>query len=335
MDTAQPVTAAETDPNAALAAAADAFKAFDKPARDDAGKFAKAEEAPEPEAEAADVEEVEDEPEEVVEPTHPKPPSWGIDADELWETLPAEAQAKIADREAERDRAVNQKFQESANARKAAEAERTTASAKATEAVGLIDTLSSLITPVKPDPRAYGAGTGQYNREAYDFAQAQYEEQVTALGSLKAQRDSITAQQTKDEAERFEAWKAGHEAEYAPRFIADVPELNDPARVGPLLSGLAEYAVRSGIPQDVFSAEEVDSITSAQLHILWKAQQFDKLRAGKAEAKPKPPAGPAIRPGVSSPRSAQRAAQHQKISERLDREGSIEAGAAMFKSFMR
>src|SRR4051812_9561602 len=113
--TAQPDPAAETDPNAQLQSAADAFKAFttDQPIarpRDEQGRFAPAETGePEIEAEAeagaeSDAETVDDD--EQLEEAQPDavdmPSSWSKEDSELWEALPADAQAKIATREAER-----------------------------------------------------------------------------------------------------------------------------------------------------------------------------------------------------------------------------------------
>lgn len=345
MDTAQPFAAAETDPNAALEAAANAFKTATSTApqeRDSLGQFT-AREAPEEDPEqpldddqpelTEEAEEDEDGAEEALE-AHPMPPSWGNDDAELWASLTPEAQARIAEREGERDRAINQKFQEVANQRKAVEAAAQEAASSRQEYAAALDMLLGAIQPVKPDPRAYGAGTGQYNREAYDLALADYEQQANTLAQLQQQRAAIAEQE--DEAARasFVAWKEEHEAQFAPKFLADVPDLVEPAKAEPLIRGLVDYAIRNGIPEDVFDPAMQEQITSAQLHLIWKAQQFDKLRSAKTEPKPKP-AGPAVRPGVSSPRSAQKAAQRQRVTERLHREGSIEAGAAMFKQLFK
>ena len=133
-DTAQPLDAA--DPNVQLQNAANAFKALDAPERkrDETGRFAS--EAPEevdisdegelPESDAdtegeePEVEATEEDGEGEAEEAHPLPPSWRAEDKELWETLPVDAQARIAEREAERDRGLNLKLQESANARKEA-----------------------------------------------------------------------------------------------------------------------------------------------------------------------------------------------------------------------
>lgn len=345
MDTAQPL-AAETDPNAALQAAADMFKAattgqpVERP-RDDGGRFTV--EVSEPvenfdEAATGGTGEAEydddnAEPVAADETAQPMPPSWPEAEADQWNALPAETQSFLAAREAERERAVNAKFQESANARKAAEATAAEANANRQNYASALDTLMAAIQPVKPDPRAYGAGTGQYHREAFDLAVAEYEQQSAALAQLTEQRSAISQQEAAEAEATFMASKNAIEAEYAPKFIADVPELTDPVKAEPMLRALVDYAVAQGIPADVFAEANQSRITSPELHLLWKAQQFDKLRTAPAAAKPKP-ASPAARPGVSSPRSAQATAQRNKASDRLAREGSIEAGAAVFKHYM-
>lgn len=341
MDTAQPM-AAETDPNAQIADAANAFLAFDNPSasqpRDEQGKFASAqpdeEEEAEPEAEApqGEDEELEDE-QEAAEEAQPLPPSWGAEDAEMWATLPPEAQAKIIAREGERDRGLNLKLQESANARKEAQLAASEAQNKRNEYLKALETVEALYQVQRPDPRAFGYGTQQYNGAAYQAALAEYEQTSQVLAQLNEQREAIQKEAADEEAQQFSAWKQQHEAEYAPKLLADLPELTDPAKGEPILRELIDYAVKAGIPEENFAPDVQDQITSAQLHILWKAHQFDKARQAKAPAKPKP-ASPGIKPGVSSPRSTQKQVRHRNAVERLNREGSLEAAAAVFKNLM-
>lgn len=347
-ETAQP-PAAETDPNVQIQNAVDAFKAFDNPVanrtRDEAGRFASEQEEPEEseelesEAEEAELEEESDEdaeleaddPEE--DEAHPLPPSWPEDKAELWKSLSADARAVIAERDAEQLRATNAKFQEIANARKAAEAEaRREAATKRDELIAQIETVEQLYQVVEPDPRAFGYGTDYFNQSAYSAALAEYQANAQALAQFKQQRESLQSERDAEASEAFREWKQQVEAEYAPKLLADVPELRDPTKGEPALNAMIQYAIENGIPQDVFAPEAQEEITSAQLHLVWKAMQYDKARSGKAMPKPKP--SPTVRPGVSSPRSAQKAVRHQKARDRLAREGSIEAGAAVFKQFL-
>lgn len=351
MDTAQAFAPAETDPNVQLENAADAFKAFLNPTsaqpRDETGRFAKEEqpdETPEANLEAADETEAEEgsdeavedsEAEEAADEAQPMPPSWGAEDAELWNSLPPETQAKIATREGERDRGLNLKLQESANERKAARLAAQEAQTKRNEYLTALETVEALYKEPEPDPRAFGYGTAQFNEGGFRAAHHQWQQNSQALAQFAEQREALQREATDAEASAFGEWKQQHEAEYAPKLLADVPDLKDAAKADPLLRELVTYAIANGIPQDVFDEGAQDQITSAQLHLLWKAQEFDRLRATKTAPKPRPAAGPAVKPGVSSPRSAQKAAQTQKARDRLAREGSIEAGAAVFKQFFK
>lgn len=340
MDTAQPAMAAETDRNAQLADGAEAFKAFmtEQPVQPRAsnGQFASdAEEVPEAEAgeeQPLETGEIDDD-DEAADDAQPLPSSWPADKAELWDAIPAEARGFIAERDAEATRAVNAKFQDAANVRKAAEAAHTEAATHRKQYAEALDTLMAAIQPVKPDPRQYGLGTGQYHQEAYELAKYEYDSAIGTFAQLQEQRQALTAEQAQAEDQQFDTWKAEHEAQFAPKFVADVPDLTDGAKAEPLMRGLVAYAIESGIPESAFAEGEQKFITSAQLHILWKAMQFDKARTAPAAAKPKP--GPVVKPGVSSPRSAQKAAQRTRISDRLSQTGSVEDGAAMFKLLMK
>ena len=344
MDTAQLSGAAETDPNALLQNAANAFKAFDNPApaqpRDEAGRFASEQpqeiEDDEPEAIEAEGEVAEDDEDaqEAAEPAQPMPPSWGADDAELWESLPPETQAKIAAREGERDRGLNLKLQEAANVRKAVEQRAAELSTKLEDLDRVIGTVEAIYKTPEPDPRAFGYGTQQFNEAAFIAAHQQWQQSESLLAQLNEQRSATAKEQSEAEAKAFTEWKQQHEAQFAPKLLADVPELTDPAKGEPMLRDMITYAIENGIPEDVFAPEAQDELTSAQLHILWKAREYDRLRASNAAPKPKP-AGPAVKPGVSSPRSAQKVARRQKDFDRLAREGSIEAGAAVFKHFLK
>lgn len=349
LDTAQ---ASPADPNAQLQNAADAFKAFttegpiEQP-RNDRGQFAPAEqpetviEADEPEGEIAESEADTDEPEDAADEAQqdavPPPASWSKEDAELWAALPAEAQAKIAEREAQRDSAVNQKFQAIANERKALEANLTEANANRDAYRDAIDTVLSLVQPVKPDPREYGAGTGNYNREAYDLAVLEYQQATETVQALRQQRETIAAQQAQEAEKAMQRELQAIEEVARPRFLADVPDLAQPEKGAAVLNEIVRYAVESGIPEHIFQGENASAVTSAELHLAWKAMQYDRIKAaqGQVRAAPPPkPAQPAVKPGSTIPRSATRQAAYRKATERLASEGSVEAGAAVWKNFL-
>ncbi len=342
MDTAQPL-AAETDPNAAIDNAANAFKAFDegepiKRPRDEQGRFAATETAEEYEAEEPQEADAEAEDEDGVEAAEeesaqPMPPSWPADQAEHWNSLPPETRDFIAAREGERERAVNAKFQEAAIARKEATLERQEAANNRRQLIEAYEAVEARLQPVQPDPRAYGLGTGQYNREAYDMALLNYQQEMGQIEQIRAHRQAIAQQEAQEAEQAFMAHKNEIDREFTPALLELEPELTDPAKGQAFLEAVIEYGRKAGIDPDRFSEESLRTVTAAELVLLRKAQLYDELKSKAPAPKPKQ-AGPAVRPGVSSPRSAQKAAVRTREFDRLNREGSIEAGAAVFKHFV-
>lgn len=343
-DTAHPVAGAETDPNAQIANAANAFKAFDmgepvKPARDEQGRFAAQEPQEEPdEAEEPQEADTEAENEDGVEAAdeesaQPMPPSWPADQAEHWNTLPPETREFITAREGERERAVQAKFQEAAVARKEATLERQEAANNRKQLIEAYQAVESLLQPVEPDPRAYGLGTGQYNREAYDMALLDYNQQMNALQQVRAERQALAQQDMQEAEAAFMAHKAQIDQQFVPVLLELEPSIADPAKGDAFLQSVIEYGKQAGIDPERFSEESLKTVTAAELVLIKKAMLYDELKSKAPAPKPKQ-AGPAVRPGVSSPRSAQKAAVRSREFERLNREGSIEAGAAVFKHFV-
>lgn len=350
-DTAQPVEAAEN----ALESAAEAFKAFLNPQptkpRDETGRFASASEPDEDEPEALD-DNADDAPEEggdlddtddadeAADDAQPEaadmPSSWSKEDAELWQSLPAEAQARIAEREAQRDAGLNQKLQEAANARKLVEQQAAAANANRDHFAQAIDQVVELIQYPKPDPVQYGLGSEYFDRDNYDLAVWQWEQSSAQVSTLMQQRQAIAAQQAQ-EAERARLI-AHQEIEQVawPKFVADVPELQDTAKGRQVLAEVVEYAKKSGIPSNIFDDPDMaKSLTSAELHLTWKAMQYDRIKAAeqrvKAKNPPPKPSSPAVKPGGITPKNTVQANRLGKAQARLAKEGSIQAGADVFK----
>lgn len=347
-DTAQ-ATPAETPAHEQVNSAAAAIKAMreqrEQP-RDEAGRFAGEQPEPEPqeteevdygadegeeydETEELDAEGSDEDQPEAVE----MPKSWSKDDVDLWHSLSPDAQQKIADREGQRDAAINSKFQEVANARKEYESKLQEANSSRDKWAQDYDLLVADLSLPKPDPREYGLGTQNYNREAYDIAMLQWEEGTSQLDGLKKQREEIRAQQEQEANEAWQARKAEIEAEYAPKLISMMPELQDPQKAEPAMRGLVDYALQNGLEPETFSEANQPYITAAQLALLAKAKKFDELSQGKS--KPAPKKQPAVRPGVSTPRSAQKKVIKQKAIGRLEQTGSIDDAVAAMRALRR
>lgn len=354
MDTAQLSGAAETvDP---IAAGATAFKialgqeeAPPLPERDDAGRFKAAEpqeQEPEPAPEMAEddeetgeVEQPEAESEEGEEEAQqdaaPMPASWSKEDEQLWSELPATAQAKIAEREAQRDQAVNQKFQEAANVRKSFETEAQAAQQSRAEFIQAVDQIVGLILPQEPPLAMLDATSGDYDPDGYHLLKAQYDRSLHIAGTLSQQRQQAAAQY-EQETTRLQGERLQHlNQQSAPALFKEVPDLADQAKAPEVLRGLIDYAVSLGAPPETFQ----QPTSALEWHVLWKAKEYDRLQQAKGAVKAAPPppkkAQPPVRPGVTTPRSSVQRAQQQKDFARLSQSGSIEDGAAVFKHFMK
>jgi len=359
-DTTQPVGAAE-DAARPLDAAAGAFKSFlgqaPEQARDALGRFAGGggEDALPPEGEDEIAAEIPDDGEEAASDgeygdaqeaaeeaqpdAHPLPLSWSKDDAALWSSLPAEARATIARREAQRDAAVGQKFQEAAAVRKANEglvAEAQVSRARYAEAV---DQVLSLVQPERPDPKDFFTEQG-FDQASYAIAQHNYEQTSEGLHVLSLQRQQIAAQQAQEAAEAEAQVLAQINQAAAPRFVADVPDLADPAKGSDVIGSVVRYAIAQGIPAEVFSPDNMRRVSLAELHLAWKAQRYDAMKAAQAKvaASPRPQAkkaSPAIPPGVATPRAAADRAKFSGAMDRLAKTGSVEDGAAVLKQLFK
>lgn len=318
--------------------AANIFKG-EEPSRDERGRFAPKQEieaeGDEPEAESHDEAETEEAAEEAQPEAVDLPTSWPAELAEEWQTLPAPVQEKIVAREAEREAAVNAKFQEAANVRKANEALITEAQQSRQRFVEAADHVLNMVQPQRPPLSMLTPGSADYNPDHYHLLNAQAEQAERFMSQVQQHRSEAVAQLTKEAEAKALEGIAEIEAKARPAFLKDVPELSDPNKSNDALGSIVRYAVENGIPQAVFTdPEQAKFVTSAQLHLAWKAQQYDQMMKAKAKVQPKAPkpTAPVVRPGVTTSKSAIEATQRKKDMERLNRSGSIEDAAAIFRN---
>lgn len=256
------------------------------------------------------------------------PKSWSKEDEETWRALPPAAQAKIAEREGQRDAAINSKFQEVANARKEYEAKLEEANASRNKWAQDYDTFVSDLSLPKPDPHQFGYGTGNFDHAGYNAAQIEWEQGSQHLESLKKQREEIRAQQEKEALESWNATKAEIEAQHAPKLLALKPELKDPTKAETAIREVVNYAIENGMRPELFSEENQQYITSAELAMIEKARLYDSLSAKGAQPAPRKKQ-PQLRPGVATPPAARKSVQVKKAEQRLQNENSIEAAAML------
>ena len=346
----------------ALAAAASAFKAelgqAPERGRDARGRFASgaaegkdeaipdedpghaeaAEEVPEPgaEADAESQDEAQDGGEEAdadeagAQPSDPSlPKSWNPEKAELWQSLDPDAQAYIRQRDAEQESAVNAKFMEAANLRKAHAAEIEAANLDRKRYAEAVDQVLSLIVPQPPPRSMLDPQSSDYDPDAWHYRKAVHEETVAFLNGHALQRQQLAAQ------EDAQAFGAINDATRG-AFVAAVPDAADQAKAPAVFQQLIDYAVSIGAPETVFASPT----TALEWHVLWKAREYDRLQSAKARVReaPKPEpkkAAPAVRPGVTISRSAIEQSRRHQALDRLRKEGSVDAGAAAIKQLMK
>lgn len=342
-DTGQPLAAPETELTVAEAGAA--FKALDAPSerpRNPDGTFAReaqeieAEAEPETvEAEAESQDEGEPEPEaaEEAQPEEPVlPESWPADKAELWNTLDPDAQAFIRQRDIEAKSAVNARFMEAANARKAAEAQIAEAQANRANALAVLDTAIAVLQPQAPPLSMLDISSSDYDPDTYHYQKAQAESQAQYVQNLLAQRQQLTAQEQQEAMNAVQQQDAEINEKLGPAFMAEYPDSVDPQKAQGFFADLIKFGVEAGLPAEMFRQSQ-PNIAEWQLLAdakKWRAHKaaLEKARQGKPEPRK---ALPVVRPGVTTPRSAVEASRRQAASERLARSGSIEDAAAVFK----
>jgi hypothetical protein len=169
---------------------------------------AEADESSESEDTDSDQEEAEEvEPEEAIDP----PPSWSAADKEAFRELPVVAQRAIAQREAQRERFVNEKAREIAETRKAIEAEREALQLERQTKIGQIDTALSVLANeingefsnvnwqelATTDPAEYVAKKAKYDArmQAFHQAQSQRNQEATRAKADAEERQKHQASQ--------------------------------------------------------------------------------------------------------------------------------------------
>jgi len=259
-------------------------------------------EADEAEAEA-DQEEAE-EAEETLPPIDP-PVSWDKEAKERFAKLPREDQEYLSKRETERERFVQAKSQEAAQAQRNASIEAMKAAEQIkAEAAERLQFYAKQFEVRPPSAELF-------SRDPVAYAQ-----QLEAYQNITAQRE-----QAQRDAERFRAEQAqvqqarqAHEAEaFHQRLQAEVPEVFDPATGQDVLKELTATAEVLGFDPNEIS--DVTAIKALKVTSEWKTKaekydalmkkQMERVRSGKA-----PP--PIAKPGTAKLPDQTRRARGEK-----------------------
>lgn len=245
------------------------------------------------ESEASD--DQEDEEGEAPEPIDP-PVSWDKDAKELFAQLPPELQSKVAEREAQREKAIQSATTAAAEAKRNAVAEANALFADTQrQYASHLEQLASQFAPQRPDPALLAQ-----DPQAFYYLQAKYEQDT-------AQRDQLTQQatQAKQEAEQREHLTRQHEIQETHRLMSE--ELGevwtDPKQRQALLTDLDEVGALLGYAPELVAQANATDLKALVAAREWKAkaEKYDALQKTKMEAVRAAKGKPRVnKPGVTA-----------------------------------
>lgn len=282
------------------------------------------EESDETDSDQEEAEEIE--PEEVIDP----PSSWSA-ADKLtFQDLPIEAQRAIAQREAQRERFVNEKAREIAEQRKALEAER---EAIAQDRQGKMGQLDAALSAMAAEIQGEFSDVNWETLAATDPAEyvalkAKYESRVQKFNQAKQARDEQARQAQGEQQERLAQFiKAEQEA-----LFEKLPEWSDPDRAKTEKAELLQAGKSYGFTDDELS-QLIDHRT---VLVLRDAAKYRALQKSKAKVAKKVADKPKVqKPGhknVSSGDSRDRRLAEKR--KQLRKTGKAADAASVFEEFL-
>lgn len=264
-----------------------------------------------PEKDTDDVDEQEADPQEVA--TLEPPARWDADKKELFETLPTEAKAYIAEREKVLQAEITRRQQETAELRKNVDAD---ANQQNTELANVLKQakaqFASNYDGITVQQLAdYAAQGPEQAAEAQQIQlRAAADEQQIQL--LQAEQDKVTAKQ--------QAEFLAEQQKLIPEYL---PEMLDPVKGEAFKAELVSY-----LKANDYTPEQIASATAKDLQTVDKARKYDALMAQKSKAKPAAPkAGKVVK--SAAPAKSGSSAQVKLAKMRKASDGSIEAETAI------
>jgi hypothetical protein len=253
------------------------------------------------------------------------PISWDSDAKALFEQLPPDLQETIAEREAQRERAVQTATTAAAEAKRnaLAEANAMFADQQLLYAAHL-EQIAAEMAPQRPDPALLAQ-----DPQAFYELQAQYEQEIAQHHMLMRQ-----AAQTQAEAEQRTAITQAHELaqdhEVLGRQLGE--EWTDAARRQELLTGLEQIGAELGYSRALMGQANATDILALKAAAEWKAkaEKYDQLQNARAGAVRAARGAPRVaKPGVSPSRAEQSHRGRDAAWARAKAERSGDAYAAV------
>lgn len=223
-----------------------------------------------------------DEPEEpAIEPPH----SWKAEEKERWNNLPRETQAYLSEREAERERFVNSKAQEAAQAKETVTRQAEAELAQFSEQqAAQYQMLAQQFFPQEPDDRLLYTGNPQ-DQLKYQQQQAEYRRGMAQQQQLQqaAQEHAQRAQRIRDDQET-----AARQQDIE-RLQSEMPELFDETKQADLQTNLTATAKALGYPDELLPEANSADFLALRTASQWKEKadkwdQYQKAKMGSVRA---------------------------------------------------
>jgi len=259
------------------------------------------------------------------EPAIVPPVSWGEDAAELFEQLPPELQEKVAAREAQRERAVQTATTAAAEARRNAAAEANALFADQQRLYAQhLENLAAQVMPERPDPGLLAVDPQSFYRQ-----QAAFEGQL-------AQRQAMAqaAAEAEAEAQQRDALNHHHEITQDHAALAQAlgEQWTDASQRRAMLTDLESVGAELGYSMALMGQANATDILALKAAAGWKAKadKYDALQAGRAQAVKAARAAPRVaKPGASPGRAERNVRSRDAAWARAKAERSGDAYAAM------
>jgi hypothetical protein len=252
------------------------------------------------------------------------PASWKTEDRELFRSLPPALQNRIAEREREREQAVNEALRQAAKHRKAAESRRR---AQEAERLAYEQQLGAIVQGMQ---QQLGADFADVRTPADLVALAQKDParyavlraRQDALQQAQMQHQQIQAQMAEQQYAQLEAYAQREKA----ALIEKRPDLKDKAKRTRFARELKDYAVSVGYTPEQFDG----NLSHVNLLVLEKAMLYDRARKARAEAEVRPV--PRVQtPGTSVTRSERANDSRASKLKKLERTGRIEDAIGLLR----
>jgi len=282
-----------------------------------------------PEGEELEGEESQDEGDEQEAPAIDPPISWGTDAKELFQQLPADLQKQVVEREAQRERFVQQKSAEAAEATRTAEAKAlSTIAEEQRQYASELEQYASFFAPQPPNP-----AMASTDPVAFIQLNAQYQAELSQQQQLQ-QRSYQARQEAEQRAQYAEA--AQFQADIAILEQA-IPEWNDVAKRTELLTDVTRIGADLGYTQEVMAQASAADILALRKAAEWKAKatKFDALQKTRMETVRAAKTLPKVsKPGVAPTRGEVSNARAQQSWQNVKTAKSKDAQASAFADYL-